>query len=198
MGPASKGIPKEILGKRCKRFGPIQLTWSQPTAILAAMIIQILLSMWRVCSTSPIWFSSEDGSWKKFAKAVFLGRPKASFGFMHITCSSCARWYKYNSDSEFKFSNLVFKPSSTVASLRNSATKWSSCWATQAGDEQRRSFKLRHLPLQDKKGISRLPKAHRFVWHVLHCPTLKSFDLILLIWFLNLTMSLAAANWCQS
>lgn len=106
MGPASKGIPKEILGKRCKRFGPIQLTWSQPTAILAAMIIQILLSMWRVCSTSPIWFSSEDGSWKKFAKAVFLGRPKASFGFMHITCSSCTRWYKYNSDSEFKFSNL--------------------------------------------------------------------------------------------
>ena len=95
-------------------------------------------------------------------------------------------------------SNLVFKPSSTVASLRNSATKWSSCWATQAGDEQRQSFKLRHLPFQDKKGISRLLKAHRFVWHVLHCPTLNSFDLILLIWVLNLTMSLAAANWCQS
>lgn len=145
------------------------------------MIIQILLSMWRVqlfnlTNLVQFW------RWaKKFAKAVFLGRPKASFGFVHITCLSCTRWYKHNSDSEFKFSNLVFKPSSTVASLRNSATKWSSCWATQAGDEQRQSFKLRHLPFQDKKGISRL-KAHRFVWHVPHCPTLNSFDLILLIY----------------
>lgn len=75
-------------------------------------------------------------------------------------------------------SNLVFKPSSTVASLRNSATKWSSCWATQAGDEQRQSFKLRHLPFQDKTGISRLLTAHRFIWHVLIVQ-----PSILLIWF---------------